>query len=69
MVQNGTGEVVVRDAYFNHMDGTPVRTAITGHAAQGNLSADENEVTGSREWGFQIPKAPLFENGRSGAVK
>lgn len=60
LIKQANGQVTVMDAYFEHVDGTPLRKAIEGTSKQGRLTPDENEVGDLRTWGFQIPGVPPY---------
>lgn len=60
LIKQANGQVTVMDAYFDHVNGTPLRQAIEGTSKQGGLKTDENEVGDLRTWGFQIPGIPPY---------
>ncbi len=60
LVKEHSGKVTVLDAYFEHVNNTPLRSAINGVVSEGSLKKDENEVGKMRSWAFQIPGAPPY---------
>lgn len=60
LVKEHSGNVTVLDAYFEHVNETPLRVAVNGTVSEGSLKKDENEIGKMRSWAFQIPGAPPY---------
>jgi len=55
LVKDETGKVIIRDAYFEHVDDVSLQDARQGIIAKGTLQRDKNTVGIEIDWAFQIP--------------